>query len=102
MFNSGDSPTALIVCTNRMTMGVIKAVEEYNKKIPRDLAIIASDKNEVLDMFGLNLTYIEECPSLLGKSSMEMLCDILQYNIKEKIRRVISPRIIVRGSERYI
>lgn len=101
MFDSEDCPTALIVCTNRMTMGVIKAVEEYKKKIPRDLAIIASDKNEVLDMFGLNLTYIEECPSLLGKSSMEMLCDIIQYNIKEKIRRVIAPKIIVRGSERF-
>lgn len=100
MFENEDYPSALIVSTNRMTLGVIKAIEEYKKKIPNDLAIIASDKNEVLDMFGLSLTYIEECPSLLGKKAMEMLCEILKSNTKEKLRTVIAPRIIVRGSER--
>ena len=102
MFESEDCPSALIVCTNRMTMGVIKAVEEYNKKIPEDLAVIASDKNEIFDMFGLSLTYIEECPLMLGKSAMEMLCNILNNNIKEKIRTVIAPQIVIRGSEEYV
>lgn len=101
MFDSEDYPSALIVCTNRMTMGVIKAVEEYNKKIPNDLAIIGYDKNEVLDMFGLNITYIEECPLLLGKSAMKLLCDILNDDIKEKTRLIISPEIIIKGSERF-
>lgn len=101
MFDREDYPTALIVSTNRMTMGVIKAMEECNKKIPGDLAIIAADKNEVFDIFGLNMTYIEESPVELGKSSMEMLCEILEHDITEKVRRVIAPKIIIRGSERY-
>lgn len=101
MFDSNEYPSALIVSTNRMTMGVIKAIEECNKKIPEDLAIIASDKNEVFDMFELNLTYIEEGPFKLGKSAMEMLGDVLKNNTKEKTRTVIAPQIIIRGSEIY-
>ncbi|GEQ19807.1 LacI family transcriptional regulator [Clostridium butyricum] len=101
MLDSKECPSALIVCTNRMTMGVIKAVEEYKKKIPNDLAIIGSDKNDVLDMFGLNLTYIEECPLLLGKSAMKLLCNILNDSKTEKTRTIISPQIIIRGSERF-
>lgn len=101
MFDSEDYPSALIVSTNRMTMGVIKAAQEYNKRIPKDLAIIASDKNEVLDILGLSLTYIEESPLLLGRSAMEMLCNILKSNTKEKIRTMIEPKIVIRGSEEY-
>lgn len=101
MLDSKECPSALIVCTNRMTMGVIKAVEEYKKKIPNDLAIIGSDKNDVLDMFGLNLTYIEECPLLLGKSAMKLLCNILNDSKTEKTSTIISPQIIIRGSERF-
>ncbi|WP_294405144.1 LacI family DNA-binding transcriptional regulator [uncultured Clostridium sp.] len=101
MFESENCPSALIVSTNRMTMGVIKAVEEYNKEIPKDLALIASDKNEVFDMFGLNLTYMEESPFILGKSAMKKLCNILKTNTKEKSRTVIAPQIVIRGSEIY-
>lgn len=101
MFNFKDCPTALLVCTNRMAMGVIKAAREFNKKIPEDLAVISYDRNEILDMFGLNLTYIEEKPMMIGKNAMEMLCYILENNIKEIVRKTIEPQIVIKGSEVY-
>lgn len=103
MLNEDDRPTALIVCSNRMTMGVIKAIEEENKSIPNDLAIIGCDKNELLDMFGMNITYLEECPVKLGESAMEMLCGIINTENKNQvIRKVIAPKIIVKGSEKKV
>lgn len=101
ILESDDRPTALIVFTNRMTMGVIKAIEELDLKIPNDISLIGSDKNELLDMFGLNLTYIDECPDELGKESMEILCDIIHNKSYDQMRRTtIVPKIKIRGSEK--
>ena len=98
-----DKPTALIVFTNRMTMGVIKAIEELDLKVPKDISLIGYDKNELLDIFGLNLTYIDECPEELGVKSMKILCDIINNKSYDEVRRVtIVPQIKVRGSEKRI
>lgn len=100
-----DPPTALVVCSNMMTMGVIKAVNEKNKNIPTDLSIIGFDKIDFLDMVGLNITYMEDCPIELGRSSMKMLCEII-YNSNDEdnnIKRLtIAPKIVIRGSEKKL
>jgi len=96
-----DQPTALVVCSNMMTMGVIKALKEQNKDIPKDLAIIGFDKIDFLDIVGLNITYMEDCPIKLGMTSMDMLCDILSNTKNNAVRRlIVAPQIITRGSEK--
>ena len=101
ILESKDKPTALIICTSRMTMGVLKAIQEAKMKIPEDISIISSDKNELLDIFGVNITYIDECPVELGKKSMEMLCDIIKNKSYNENRRIIiEPKIKIRGSEK--
>lgn len=100
-----DRPTALVVCSNMMTMGVIKALNENNKNIPADLSIIGFDKIDFLDMLGLNITYMEDCPIELGRSSMKMLCEIICNPNDEDndIKRLtIAPRIVIRGSEKKL
>ena len=76
LLDSKDKPTALITSSNRMTMGAIKALKENNKNIPEDLAIVAFDKVDLLDVLGIRITYIDECPMELGRNSMNLLCDI--------------------------
>lgn len=98
-----DSPTALVVCSNMMTIGVIKAVNEKNKTIPNDLAIVGFNKIDFFDMVGLNITYLEDCPIELGRSAMKMLCEIVinsNYKNNEIKRLIIAPKIVVRGSEK--
>ncbi|OOM16178.1 LacI family DNA-binding transcriptional regulator [Clostridium saccharobutylicum] len=96
-----DHPTAMVVCSNMMTMGVIKAINEENKKIPDDLSIIGFDKNEFLDMVGLSITYLEDCPVELGTKAMNMLCDIIDKNGKNEVQRLtVAPQIIIKGSEK--
>jgi LacI family transcriptional regulator len=97
-----DHPTALVVCSNMMTMGVIKALKEQNKDIPKDLAIVGFDKIDFLDMVGLNITYIEDNPIELGRASIDMLCDIISKSDDDtNVRRlIIAPQIISKGSEK--
>lgn len=98
-----DAPTALVVCSNMMTMGVIKAIKEENKEIPKDLAIVGFNKIDLLDIVGVNITYMEDCPVELGRASMEMLCDIIRNTENEEVKRLtIAPQMIIQGSEKKI
>lgn len=101
LLNSEEKPTALITSSNRMTMGVIKALKERKKNIPEDLAIVAFDKVDLLDVLDIKITYIDECPMELGRSSMNLLCDIFNDSDKNFKRRVIiGPKLIIKGSEK--
>ncbi len=103
IFEEKDPPTALVICSNMMTMGVIKALNEKNKNIPKDLAIVGFDKIDLLDIVGLNITYMEDCPIELGKASMDMLCDIISNTDNTSVRRlIIAPQIIIKGSEKKL
>jgi LacI family transcriptional regulator len=101
LFEEKDRPTALITCSNMMTMGVIKAIKEENKDIPKDLAIVGFDRIDFLNIVGVNITYVEDSPLELGKLSMDMLCDIISNPENKDTRSlVIAPQIIVKGSEK--
>jgi len=96
-----NPPTALVVCSNMMTLGVIKAVREENKEIPKDLAIVGFDKIDFLDIVGMGITYVEDCPRKLGREAMEMLCDILgNHDNKDVKRLIVVPQIVIKGSEK--
>lgn len=103
IFEEKEPPTALVSCSNMMTMGVIKALKEQNKNIPEDLAIVGFDKIDFLDIAGLKITYMEDCPIELGRISMNMLCDIISSTDKTEVRRlVIAPQVISKGSEKKL
>ena len=84
-----------------MTMGVIKALKEENKDIPKDLAIVGFNRIDFLDIVGLNITYMEDYPIELGKAAMDMLCDIFSNTDNKEVKRlIIAPQIILQGSEK--
>ena len=98
-----DRPTALVIFSNMMTMGVIKALKEENKDIPKDLAIVGFNRIDFLDIVGLNITYMEDYPVELGKASMEMLSNILSNADNKEVKRlIIAPQIVIQGSEKMI
>ena len=99
-----NPPTAIIACSNRMTLGVIKALIQQKINIPNDISIIGFNRVELMDIVGINLSYIEDSPIALGESSIRLLLDI--FNSKEEeyeIKRInIPPRLILKGSEKKI
>lgn len=98
-----DPPTALIACSNMMTLGVIKALFEKNKKIPEDIALVGFNKIEFIDIVGINLTYVEDSPMELGRSAIKLLLEIFQSEEKNKVTRInIPPKLVLNGSEEKV
>lgn len=98
-----DRPTGIFTCSNMMTLGCIKALLEENFKIPNDMAVVGFDKLEVLDILGMNISYVDARTLSMGKVGMKMLIDFLNNkNLKEIQRVTVVPEIVLNGSEKYV
>lgn len=98
-----DRPTAIFVCSNRMSLGCVKAFNEENIKIPEDMAIVGFDKLDVLNILGMNISFVSGPTAELGKVGMKMLVDIINNKNMRQINRItLLPELILKGSERYM
>lgn len=98
-----NRPTALLISSNMMTLGCIKAVLDFNKKIPEDLAIIGFDKMEMLDLLGLGISYVDDSPEELGRIAITTLLEVIERKNSKEIKEItISPKLILKGSEKKI
>lgn len=97
-----DRPTALFVTSNMMMLGSIKAINEQNLKIPDDIAIIGFDKIDILNIIGMNFSFVNGPTFELGKTAMTMLNDVLINKDNKIIRRkTLKPELSLKGSEKF-
>jgi len=98
-----NRPTAIFVSSNTMILGCIKAFYEQKLDIPGDMAIIGFDKLDVLNIIGMNISFINGPSMELGRIGMRMLLENLNSNGNTEIKRkTILPELVLKGSERYI
>ncbi|MFL0248734.1 LacI family DNA-binding transcriptional regulator [Candidatus Clostridium stratigraminis] len=96
-----DRPSALLVSSNMMTLGCVKAVLEEKMKIPEDLAIIGFNKIDVFDVIDLGISYVDDSALELGRASMEMLSELIKAPNKNDVRRItVRPVVVLKGSEK--
>jgi LacI family transcriptional regulator len=98
-----NRPTAIFVSSNTMILGCIRAFHEEKLSIPEDMAIIGFDKVDVLDIIGMNISFINGPSNELGRTGMKMLLELLGSKKRTEIKRVtILPEVVLKGSEKYI
>lgn len=98
-----NRPTAIFVTSNTMILGCIKAFYEEKIDVPRDMAIIGFDKLDMLNIIGMNISFINGPSMELGRTGMKMLLENLNNKQESEVKRItIIPEIVLRGSERYI
>lgn len=98
-----NRPTAIFVSSNTMILGCIRAFYEEKLSIPKDMAIMGFDKIDVLNMIGMNISFVNGPSNELGKIGMKMLLELLSSKKRNEVKRVtILPELVLRGSEKYI
>jgi LacI family transcriptional regulator len=96
-----DRPTAIFVSSNMMTLGCVQALMEENVRIPEDMAVIGFDNVEILNIAGLNISYINGPNKEMGKRGMELLLSILNNEDNGETKTIIlSTELILNGSEK--
>jgi LacI family transcriptional regulator len=97
-----DAPTAIFVSSNMMTLGCLKAIFEKKLSIPEDIAIIGFDRVDILNILGLNISYINGPTREMGRIGMEMLFNGLKNKEKKHANRItLIPELVLKGSEKY-
>ena len=98
IFSLKESPTALFVSNNQMTLGALKAFRELDVKIPKDVSIVGLDDTDWSILLDPPLTVIYQSPYDMGNNAGRML---LQRVLKKRKRfktKIIPAELIQRQS----
>jgi LacI family transcriptional regulator, galactose operon repressor len=66
-------PTALVVGSNRMTIGAMRAIRDSGLTVPDDIALVAFDDFEWADLFHPRLTAIAQATAEMGELAVQMI-----------------------------
>lgn len=67
-----NPPTALVVGSNRMTIGTMRALRDKNLLVPDDIALVVFDDFEWADLFHPRLTAIAQSSAEMGERAVDM------------------------------
>lgn len=71
-------PTAILSCSDVMTLGVLKGIREKGLKIPEDIALASFDDPDYFEVFVPSITCIAQPTGTLGKKAAELITEALQ------------------------
>jgi LacI family transcriptional regulator len=99
----GDT-TAVFAYSDRMSIGIMKALMEKQRNIPGDISIVGYDNIDISPYMRVPLTTVELPTGLLGKQALEILFKKMEEAGKSSdiVARVLPPKLIERQSCRKI
>ena len=74
---SPDQPTAIIVGGNQVLRGVLEAIRDAKRKVPRDLSLISCDDVSLSEFLSPPLATIVRDTEELGRTAAELLLDVI-------------------------
>lgn len=94
-------PTAVFASDNQIAMGCMWHFYNQHFRIPDDLALIAFDDGNILQMVGVDLSVVSVDPEYIGSKATAMLIEDAENQLNMSCNRlIIVPRVILRGSEK--
>ncbi len=95
-----DRPTALLCTSNTIAIGALMALQERGIDIPEELAIVSFGDVEWTSLLNPPLTVVTQPTIEMGRQAARVLISRLKGDSDRlgKIRTVLEPQLIVRGS----
>jgi len=91
--------SAVFASNDQMAIGAIKAIKEFGKRIPEDIAVIGFDNLFISSIISPTLSTVHVPKYQMGKESFEMLYqNILNNSCGEGRVKILNSNIIIRQS----
>jgi DNA-binding LacI/PurR family transcriptional regulator len=90
--------TAIFVANDQMALGVLRAMHERAREIPREVSIVGFDDIPEAQYFTPPLTTVRQDFSEMGRSSLRLLLELMQDTGQPPQRLTIAPELVVRRS----
>ena len=91
-------PTAVIVASDPMAVGVYKAISEANKKIPDDIAVVSFDDIEMAQFMTPSLSSIKANPEEMGRLAVRLAKERMLKERTMPIRVICRSELVLRDS----
>lgn len=98
ILDSGESFTAVIVGTDNMALGALRALRERGLRIPEDVSVVGYDNAEFAPFLEPPLTTIEFEFAKQDQMAIEYLVDLINNPEMDLHQRVLMPTLIERES----
>lgn len=93
-----NSPTAIFAATDEMAIGVLRAAQEMQIRIPEELTVVGFDNLDISDKIYPALTTVAQPMYELGAIGMRVLTKILNDDALESEKIILNYSIIERES----
>jgi DNA-binding LacI/PurR family transcriptional regulator len=90
--------TAIFVANDQMALGVLRALHEAGRAIPRDVSVVGFDDIPEAPFFMPPLTTVRQDFDEMGRRGLLLLLDTMQAAQWPPPNRVVEPELIVRAS----
>lgn len=100
LIEKGDMPDAMIVGSDPMAIGALRALNEAGVHVPDKLSVISFDDIESAAFLNPSLSTVKVYPDELGKSAVRLLIDRLVNKRVVPIKAVLGTELILRESSR--
>jgi DNA-binding LacI/PurR family transcriptional regulator len=89
--------TAVFVANDQMALGVLRALHERGRSIPREISVVGFDDIPEAQYFMPPLTTVRQDFGEMGRSSLRLLLDLMRSD-QPPSRLTIAPELVVRRS----
>ena len=87
--------TAIIVWSDVVTVGVLRALHDRHLQVPTDISLISFDRSDQLRLASSDLTIIDTRADEVGARAARMLLDFLDRRLTEPGQVLVAPRLVV-------
>jgi DNA-binding LacI/PurR family transcriptional regulator len=90
--------TAIFVANDQMALGVLRALHERGREIPREVSVVGFDDIPEAQYFTPPLTTVRQDFGEMGRSSLRLLLELMHDTGQPPQRVTIAPELVVRRS----
>ena len=90
--------TAIFAANDEMALGVMRAMFEAGREVPRDVSIIGFDDVPFARYLTPPLTTVRQDFEEIGQRSVDLLLDAIRGVDDSRVRAAITPELVVRDS----
>ncbi|MFB4261237.1 LacI family DNA-binding transcriptional regulator [Shouchella clausii] len=95
-----EKPTAIFASSDILAIGIIKALQEHGKEVPKDYAIVGFDNLPVSRYSSPSLTTISQVIFNKGAAAAQLILDMITRESLEPVNITLPIELIIRESTR--
>jgi LacI family transcriptional regulator len=96
LLSRSNRPTAIFTVNDAVAIGVLAAARDLGLRVPRDLAVVGYNDNELSQMLPVPLSTVAIPLEEMGRMAVDLLLDQMRTGRRQSV--TLQPRLIVRAS----